>query len=162
MSGRPSSATEISRKALKTYIGVLVLVMGVILLSRMRFRFSWRKMVGVGIFSSFNKGISGGGFGPVVTAGQIIAGHNHKSAIGVTTAAEAPICVCGFIAYCILKGSDAIIKDWIVFVPLLVGSLISTPLGALITKKFPEKTLRPSLGILVTVLGIWMLYKTWL
>ncbi len=155
-------ATEISRKALKTYIGALVLAMGLILLSRLRFRFSWRKMIGVGILSSFNKGMSGGGFGPVVTAGQIIAGHGHKRAIGVTTAAEAPICIIGFIAYCFLKGSDAIVREWIVFIPLLAGSVMATPLGAMITKKFPEKKMRPCLGVLVTVLGVWTLYKTWL
>ena len=155
-------ATGISKAALKTYIGILVLVMGIILLSRIRFRFSWNKMVGVGIISSFNKGMSGGGFGPVVTAGQIIAGHGHKNAIGVTTAAEVPICIIGFIAYCILKGSDAIMRDWIVFVPLAIGSLISTPFGASITRKFPENKVRPTLGILVVILGIWTLAKTWL
>ncbi|MDP8213644.1 MAG: sulfite exporter TauE/SafE family protein [Candidatus Euphemobacter frigidus] len=155
-------ATGISKQALKTYIGILVLIMGIILLSRIHFRFSWKKMIGVGILSSFNKGMSGGGFGPVVTAGQIIAGHNHKNAIGVTTAAEAPICVCGFIAYCFLKGSDAILQDWIVFVPLTVGSLLSTPIGAMITKKFPENKIRPVMGMLVIVLGIWTLAKTWL
>ncbi len=155
-------ATGISKQALKTYIGVLVLIMGIILLSRIRFRFSWNKMIGVGVLSSFNKGMSGGGFGPVVTAGQIIAGHNHKNAIGVTTAAEAPICIAGFVAYCFIKGMDAILRDWIIFLPLLIGSLISTPFGALITKRFPEKILRPFLGGLVLILGIWMLYKTWL
>lgn len=155
-------AMGLSKQALKIYIGILVLLMGIVLLSRIRFRFSWKKMVGVGILSSFNKGLSGGGFGPVVTAGQIIAGHDHKSAIGVTTAAEAPICISGFIAYCVLKGPDAILRDWIVFVPLTVGSLLSTPLGAMITRKFPEDKVRPTLGILVVILGIWTLAKTWL
>lgn len=155
-------AMGLSQQALKTYIGILVLVMGVVLLSRIRFRFSWKKMIGVGILSSFNKGISGGGFGPVVTAGQIIAGHGYKNAIGVTTAAEVPICISGFIAYCFLKGPDAIFQDWIIFVPLTVGSLLSTPIGAMITRKFPEDKVRPTLGILVVILGIWTLAKTWL
>jgi uncharacterized protein len=154
-------AMGLSKQALKTYIGLLVLVMGIILLSRIHFRFSWKKMIGVGILSSFNKGLSGGGFGPVVTAGQIIAGHGHKNAIGVTTAAEAPICISGFIAYYFLKGPDAVLQDWIVFLPLTVGSLLSTPIGALITRKFPEGKVRPTLGILVVILGIWTLAKTW-
>jgi len=155
-------AMGLSRQALKTYIGILVLVMGIILLSRIHFQFSWKKMIGVGILSSFNKGLSGGGFGPVVTAGQIIAGHGHKNAIGVTTASEVPICLSGFVAYCFLKGPDAIMRDWIVFLPLTVGSLIATPFGASITRKFPENKVRPTLGILVVILGIWTLSKTWL
>lgn len=153
-------ATGISKQALKTYIGVLVLIMGFILLSRLSFRFSWKKIIGMGIISAFNKGLSGGGFGPVLTSGQIIAGHRHKNAIGVTTAAEVPICLAGFIAYCFIK--EHWFGDWRMFLPLMLGSIIATPLGTLITKKFPQERMRPALGVLVLVLGIWTLYKTWL
>jgi len=90
-------AISIPKAFLKTYIGILVLVMGIILLSGPEFKFSWKKMVAVGVLSGFNKGISGGGFGPVVTSGQIIAGREGKSAIGATTFAEAPICIAGFL-----------------------------------------------------------------
>ena len=54
---------------LKTYIGIMVLVMGFIILLNRTFIFSWGKMIAIGIISAFNKGISGGGFGPVVTGG---------------------------------------------------------------------------------------------
>ena len=88
---------------LKTYIGLLVLTMGVLLLRNRRFEFSWKKLVAIGILSAFNKGISGGGFGPIVTGGQILAGQKHKTAIGVTTLAEAPICITGFFTYLIAR-----------------------------------------------------------
>ena len=65
-------ATSIPKSALNTYIGVLVLAMGSLLVSKKRFTFSWNKMLGIGAISAFNKGLSGGGFGPVVTAGQMI------------------------------------------------------------------------------------------
>lgn len=151
-------ATVIPKMVLKTYIGVLVLVMGIILLSRIEFHFSWKKMIGVGIISSFNKGLSGGGFGPVVTSGQIISGHDHKNAIGVTTASEVPICLMGFAMFCLLEG----VPDLPVLLPLTVGSILATPVGTRITNKFPEKSLRPVLGLLVTALGIWTLIKTFL
>ena len=168
-------AVGISKLALKTYIGVLVLAMGVILLSRFSFRFSWRRMVGVGIVSSFNKGISGGGFGPVVTAGQIIAGNDHRSAVGCTTAAEAPICIAGFIVYC-LSGQAAgvaVADAWHpqlgsvvltfpkILLPLTIGSILATPFGAHITKRIPREKLRPVLGVLVVLLGAWTLLKAW-
>jgi len=58
--------------------GILAtIVMGIILLFKTRFNFSWRKTFGIGILSAFNKGISGGGFGPVVTAGQLISGRER-------------------------------------------------------------------------------------
>jgi len=91
------TAISISKVALKTYIGVLVLAMGIILLLKSRFKFSWKNIFGIGILSSFNKGISGGGFGPVVTAGQLISGRESKRSIGATTLSEAPICITGFL-----------------------------------------------------------------
>ena len=149
-------ATIIPKTFLKAYIGILVLLMGIILLSRIEFCFSWKKMIGVGIISSFNKGLSGGGFGPVVTSGQIISGHNHKNAIGVTTASEVPICLMGFAMFCLLKG----IPTLSVLLPLTIGSILATPVGTRITHYFSEKSLRPVLGLLVTALGIWTLIKT--
>ncbi|MCK4893430.1 MAG: sulfite exporter TauE/SafE family protein, partial [Calditrichia bacterium] len=63
---------------LKTYIGLLVLALGIIVLLKFKFNFSWKRIVSVGILSAFNKGLSGGGFGPVVTSGQILSGRGHK------------------------------------------------------------------------------------
>jgi len=82
-------AVKIPKTALTTYIGILVIAMGIILLQNRVFRFSWKKMMGVGLLASFNKGISGGGFGPVTTGGQVIAGNDHKNSIGCTTLSEA-------------------------------------------------------------------------
>jgi uncharacterized membrane protein YfcA len=153
------AAINIPKTVLKTYIGILVLVMGLILLFGPEFRFSWRRMVAVGVLSAFNKGLSGGGFGPVVTSGQVIAGRDGKSSIAATTFAEAPICIVGFLTFLITKG----ISDWNLVVFLSIGALLGAPLGALLTSKFKsEKRLKSILGILALVLGIWTLVKTWI
>lgn len=152
-------AISIPRALLKAYIGILVLVMGIILLSGFEFEFSWKKMVAVGVLSAFNKGISGGGFGPVVTSGQIIAGREGKSAIGATTLAEAPICIAGFLTFLITKG----ISNWNLAVFLSVGALLGAPLGALLTSKLKsEKRLRLILAIMTLVLGTWTLIRSWI
>ena len=67
-------AVNIDKTVLNTYIGALVLSMGAVILMNRRFKFSWKKIIGIGLLSAFNKGISGGGFGPIVTGGQIMAG----------------------------------------------------------------------------------------
>ena len=153
------TAINISKTALKTYIGILVVAMGVILLFGSDFKFSWKKMLAVGILSAFNKGISGGGFGPVVTSGQLIAGRDSRSSIGATTFAEAPICIAGFLTFLITKG----ISDWNLVILLSTGALIGAPFGALLTSKFKsEKRLRTVLGLLTLGLGIWILIKTWI
>lgn len=152
-------AISIPKALLKSYIGILVVSMGVILLSSPKFRFSWKKMVAVGVLSAFNKGLSGGGFGPVVTSGQVIAGRDGKSSIGATTFAEAPICFAGFLTFVITKG----ISDWNLVVLLSMGALLGAPLGALLTSKFKsEKKIKIILGTLTLLLGIWILIRTWI
>ena len=53
--------------------GVLVLAIGVYILATVgkTFRFTWPKVVGLGLLAAFNKGISGGGYGPLVCGGQV-------------------------------------------------------------------------------------------
>jgi uncharacterized membrane protein YfcA len=59
----------------KFYIGVLVLVIGLVIPknSQREVRFSWRRKGAPVFLAAFNKGISGGGYGPVVTGGQVLA-----------------------------------------------------------------------------------------
>jgi len=153
------TAISIPKVALKTYIGILVLAMGIILLLRSRFNFSWKKIFGIGILSAFNKGISGGGFGPVVTSGQLILGREGKKSIGAATLSKAPICITGFLTYLIRKG----LPTWNLVLVLTAGAIVGAIIGPHITAKFKsEKKIRLSLGILVTILGIWTLVKTWL
>jgi len=175
-------ALNIPKVWLKTYIGVLVLAMGVLILLHLRLRFSYKTMIGVGIISGFNKALSGGGFGPVVTGGQIISGHKAKRAIGVTTFSEAPICITGFITYIVVKlikqdptpllsrpvediassiFSTSILR-WDLIVALLIGVIFVAPLGPLLTKKIIKMKWHYILGPLIILLGAWVLIKTYL
>lgn len=152
-------AMSISKTALNTYIGVLVLVMGGILVSRSRFTFSWRKILFIGAISAFNKGLSGGGFGPIVTAGQMISGRATKSSIGATTLSEVPICIVGFVAYLLQNG----LSTWNLVIYLGIGAIVGALIGPFVTSKFEsESKVRIGLGILVVALGAWTLAKTWL
>ena len=152
-------AINIPKVALKTYIGMLVLIMGIILLSRAKFDFSWRKIIVIGILSAFNKGISGGGFGPVVTSGQMISGRDGKGSIGTTALTEVPICITGFLVYLLTKG----IPNGNLLLLLTGGAVIGAVIGPHFTARFKsEKELKIILGILTIGLGIWTLTKTWL
>ena len=149
-------AINIPKIAMETYIGTLVFIMGVILLSNLTFKYTWKKIVGVGLLSSFNKGLSGGGFGPVTTAGQVIAGRDSKASIGSTTLAEAPICIAGFITYLLTKG----ISDWLFIIYLCIGALIGALIGPRFTARFKnDKKLRKIMGALVLVLGMFTILK---
>jgi len=148
-------ALNIPKFYLNLYIGILVLIMGIIIITKIKFRFTWKKIVGLGILSSFNKGLSGGGFGPVVTAGQIISGNEMKNSIASTTLAEVPICLTGFISYLVL--TQNINMELTTY--LSIGAIIGAPFGAYFTRLTNIKWLKPLLGITVILLGIWTLIK---
>jgi hypothetical protein len=70
---------------------VLIIGVWIIVKRNKKFLFSWRKLFAIGLISAFNKGISGGGYGPLVTGGQIINGRESKSSIGNTTLVESNV-----------------------------------------------------------------------
>lgn len=144
---------------LQTYIGVLCVVMGSIALRNRIFKFSWKRIAGIGIISSFNKALSGGGFGPIVASGQVISGREGKEAIGTTDFAEAPICLIAFIFWVLLNG----MPNLTFILPLTGGAIIGGFFGPLALSKFKSRTkLKLIIGILVVGLGIWTIAKTWL
>ncbi len=151
-------AVNIPGWMLKTYIGVLVLAMGIAILVTMNrtFAFSWKKLIGLGLLASVNKGLSGGGYGPLVTSGQVLSGVDGKGAIGITSLAEGLVCIVGVVAY-VLTGNGAI--DWGLAPSLIIGAVLSVPLAAFTVKKMPTRKLRWAIGISVTVLGLFTLGK---
>lgn len=151
-------AVNIPTWLLKGYIGVLVLVIGLLLVSKTTFRFSWGKIVGLGIVASFNKGISGGGFGPVTTGGQVVAGNEQKSSVGCTTLAEAPICIVGFLTYVFTRG----LPGYELLFALCIGAFVGAVIGPSITKRMDSKKLKIVLGLLIILEGSWTLIKLFL
>jgi len=151
-------AVRIPAWALKAYIGVLVLAIGIGILLTIgkTFAFSWKKVVGLGLLAALNKGLSGGGYGPLVTGGQVLSGVNEKEAIGITSLAEGMACLVGVIAYLATDGGSV---DWSLAPMLVLGAVLSVPLSALTVKKLPMKRMRWAIGGAVTVLGTFTLVK---
>jgi len=151
------SAVNIPQIVLKTYIGVMVFGIGIIILIRKSHgNLSWKGLVGVGLLSSFNKGISGGGYGPLVTGGQIISGRETKSSVGSTTLAEAIVCIVGFLSYVLVKGNIF----WTLAAATSIGSIVAAPFAALTVKKVNTQKLRFVIGVVTIALGAMTLLKT--
>ena len=101
------TAVNIPQLALEIYIGALVLSIGLMVLfwrSR-NSALSWRSIVAIGVLGAFNKGVTGGGYVPLVTGGQIISGREARSSVGSTTVSIAILCAVGFLAYLIVEGN---------------------------------------------------------
>ncbi|HOU37091.1 MAG TPA: sulfite exporter TauE/SafE family protein [Candidatus Omnitrophota bacterium] len=150
-------ALRIPAWVLTLYIGVLVLGMGVvILLTRNKnIRFSWGKILGISFLAAFNKGISGGGYGPLVMGGQVLSGVKANNAVGITAFAEAVTCLVGFIVY-VLHGKNI---EWRLIGLLVIAALPAVPIAALTVKYIPSEKLREYVGGFIMLLGALTLLK---
>ena len=151
-------ALNISSLIIKTYIGILVIIMGILVLIKFRWNFSWYRIWGIGLLAAFNKGLSGGGYGPLVSSGQIIVNRNPKEAVASTSLSEAIVCISALIIYFIAGGS---FLDFKITLFLLIGSLASVPFAVLTVKHLPIEKLSSLMGFVTILLGTLTLLKTW-
>ena len=147
-----SVSIGISNFYLGLYIGLLIVSLGLFLLvnRKLRARFSWLRLAFLGLFGSFNKGVSGSGFGPIVTTGMIIMDVNEKVAVSIQTFSELFVSVAGFLTF-MLAGSQISLD---LLLPLSMGVAFSTPLAAFVVHKFDTKKLRTTIGLVTVVLGV--------
>ena len=109
----------------------------------------------LGVFASFNKGLSGAGYGPLVTAGQILTGTKSKHAVSITSLAKGVTSGFGVIAYFFLGGKIS----WILAPSLITGAVISVPFTAFFVKKMDYKSLRIIIGLITALLGLLTIIK---
>ncbi|MGD2165101.1 MAG: sulfite exporter TauE/SafE family protein [Anaerolineae bacterium] len=150
-------AVNIPAWAVKVYVGLLVLGIGLSILRnhRREIPFSWRRIAGLGLLAAFNKGISGGGYGPVVTGGQVLSGVRGRSAIGIASLAEGVTSAVGVAAYLGSAGSIS----WHLAPSLLIGAVLSVPISAYVVSRLPTERLTLVIGGVSTGLGIYTLVR---
>ena len=141
------------------YISLMVIAMGVLILAcfNKKFRYSWKRIVGLGLLASFNKGLTGGGYGPLVVSGQILSGVEGKNAVGITSLAEGLTCALGVLTY-LLTAKSAI--DWRLAPIIIAGAICAVPLSAKNVKIMKPKLLKGLIAALTIILGIVTLVKT--
>lgn len=150
-------ATHVSRRFVSTYIGAMVLATGLLILATRRWvpRLSWRSITAVGLVAAFNKGIGGGGYGPLLTGGQILSGVNPRAAISVTSLAESAVSFVGVLTYVVALGH----VDWMLGLAVLAGGLVSVPLSVWTVSKVQLRHLRILAGLAACLLGLLVLLR---
>jgi uncharacterized membrane protein YfcA len=143
----------------KLYIGILVFSMGVVIIICLNrnFAFSWKKIALLGTISSFNKGLSGGGYGPIVTGGQILSGIEGRHAVGITSLAEGLTCVVGVVSYLLVSGGNV---DWKIAPFIITGAVLSVPFAAISVKKVSQGNLKLAIAVLTLILGTITIVQT--
>jgi len=144
-------AVSVPQFWLTAIITSIVLTMGLVTLVTARIRLQYRpaQLVALGAVAAFNKAVSGGGYGPLVTTGQVVSGLSSKQAVAITSLCEALTCAVGLAAYLVVHGQ----LFWPLALPLTAGALLSVPVATLTVRRMPESAMRGGVGLVTCLLG---------
>lgn len=150
-------ALRLPDNILEAWIGILVFSIGVITLVSYgkHLKFTWAKILSFGAFAGFNKGTTGGGYGPVVTGGQLLCGVPAANAVAITQLAETFACIGGALTF--FWGSNAF--SWRLAPFLTVGAVAAVPFSALTVRVLKPLQLKISVGVLTSALGTLLLLR---
>ncbi|MCG2777148.1 MAG: sulfite exporter TauE/SafE family protein, partial [Desulfobacterales bacterium] len=128
---------------IKLYVAVLLLMMGVISIYQGRKERPYKpnRMFLFAAVAGFNKGVGGGGYGPVVTIGGLISGVPVKSMLAVTALSEGTVSVFAIIVWLTLLTSGITI-DYILLPTILLSTMFTSVTAPYTTRVFPEKLWR--------------------
>ncbi len=152
---------SIPSRILNTWIGLIVLGCGVLMLFTLKERyivkggFKLRNDVPLSLLCSFNKGLSGGGYGPVSTAGLIAVKAPPKKAVGSTILSEGIVCLMGFIVF-VMAGKASFQLNPLTICITTAACLATFP-GAYITHKVATKRLKLIIAGFILCLGAYAL-----
>jgi len=153
-------AVEISQLYLSLYIGIMVIAIGLFILSSqyLSFKFSWLRMTALGLIGAFNKGISGSGFGPIVTTGGLLVGLSEKVTVSIQSLSELLASSVGLATF-ILSGVHI---DAYFTIAIVTGVSIASPLAAVIVKRSSGEKLRWMIAFTAILIGFFTLIRTFL
>ncbi|AGN00037.1 putative permease [Salinarchaeum sp. Harcht-Bsk1] len=144
----------------EAYVSVLVVLMGAFGLLRTRIGtpevFRPRRLVGFALFAGASKGIGGGGFGPVVTLGQILSGVYEKSAVAITSASEGVLSLVGGLTFLVFWYLGEPV-DFLLVPSVLTGGFFAAILAPYLVRVVPNSVwqyLIPGYAVVIGVAGV--------
>jgi hypothetical protein len=151
---------QLPTQIIKIYSYLLVIIMGLIGLANIKRKSSNFKPKLLGAFAvvaGFNKGIGGGGFGPVVTLGQIFSGVYEKVASATTSWGE------GFVS--LLGASILLSQEYLASAPIHLqllpsvfsGAFFAAILAPYLTRVIPNRVWRVFMPLYALSIGIFSL-----
>ncbi|MCD4719901.1 MAG: sulfite exporter TauE/SafE family protein [Desulfobacula sp.] len=125
---------------IKLYVAMLLLVMGGVSVwsARKDKPYKPNKMIGFAALAGFNKGVGGGGYGPVVTIGGLMSGVPVKSMLAVTAICEGTVSTFAIIVWLALLTSGVQI-DYLLLPSFMIATMFSAVAAPYMTRVFPEK-----------------------
>lgn len=156
--------TNIDGNKIKPFISIYLLIMGIRILvvafkptENTEEKQTPKWLIPLGFVGGISDAIGGGGWGPIVTTTLISTGGSPRKVIGSVNLSEFFVTIAEVILFTATIG----LSHWYYILGLLIGGIIAAPLGALLTKKIPAKTLMIIVGCLIIFLQIRTLYQVY-
>ena len=149
-------AIKLPKDFIKIYVGVLVLAMGVIGMIKLKSKSSNYKpklLTGFAALAGFNKGIGGGGYGPVVMLGQLFSGIYEKTATAIVSLAEGFVSIVGVATFLLISAYGVTI-DYILLPSVFSGGFIAAILSPYMVRVCPNRAWRIIIPIYAICMGI--------
>ena len=152
--------THIDSAAFKPVISGYLILLGIYILSKafrqLNIRRNAPKHVGkLACFGGFMDAAGGGGWGPIVTTTLVGTGNDPRTTIGSVNFAEFFLTLASAAVFALLMETDT----WPLIVGLVFGGLFAAPFAAFLCKKFHARTLLILVGVLITTISGYNLYK---
>jgi uncharacterized membrane protein YfcA len=145
--------THIDADIIKPFIGIYLLIMGIIVISKAFTVFPPMRvthhLIPLGFIGAFMDAVGGGGWGPIITSTLLARGHNVRFTVGSVNACEFFIAVTVSIAFFF----NNVFVGWQTVAALAVGGAVAAPLGALLCKHIPLKVLLFIVGMLIIIMS---------
>lgn len=147
---------------IKLYVLLLLLAMGIIAIfqgiSTKERTYRPKLMTLFGFLAGFNKGIGGGGYGPVVTVGGVLSGVPVKSQLAVTAISEGTVSSFAVIVWFATLGGGTQL-DFLLLPSMMIAAIGSGILAPFAVRVFPEKLWRWVVPLYCLALVVYGFYK---
>jgi uncharacterized membrane protein YfcA len=146
---------------IKIYVAVLVIFMGVSGLIRVKLRkIKFTKthpglMIGFSALAGFNKGIGGGGYGPVITMGQIFSGVYEKSATAIVSFSESIVSIVGILTFFLITFAGVNV-DLILLPSIFTGGFLAALSAPYLVRIIPNKIWKYFIPLYAFGIGIYL------
>ncbi len=151
----------------KVYVAILVLMMGVVgvirikLMKAKNLEYRPKMLMAFSALAGFNKGIGGGGYGPVVTMGQIFSGVYEKSATAIVSLSESLVSIMGIFTFFLISAAGVSI-DLILLPSIFTGGFIAALFAPYWVRVLPNNIWKYVIPVYAFGIGIFLLIKTFL
>jgi uncharacterized protein len=146
---------------IQLYVAILLIMMGIISLVQARLRerpYRPKMMIGFAALAGFNKGIGGGGYGPVVTIGGLLSGVPVKSMMAVTAISEGTVSTFSILVWLALL-TGGVVLDYLLLPSMMLATIFTAVAAPWATRAFPEKLWRIVVPIYCLLLAAYTFYK---